>query len=347
MAGTRKNQADDWMPPRVYRGRSAYELKTRQGKTIRLCDLTCTNSQVWAEYERFIADHILALTFADLAGEYLNSMAFNDLATDTQKKYRAWMARIIRVFGDMQPDRILPQHIRKYMDKRGETARVQANREKALMSNVFKWGYERGKNQANPCAGVSNFSEQSRNRYITDEEYTAVYSEAPDVIRAAMEIAYLCMARKKDILNLRYTQLLETGIIIRQSKNSVAQIKAWTPRLRAAIALAESVPVTGIKPLYVIHKKSGNKYTENGLNYLWRRVKQRCEKRYPHLSFDFTFHDLKAKGISDLDGTLQEKQAIAGHKNIRSTAIYDRRIPIVPVVGGQDQKENGNARGNA
>ncbi|WP_054877764.1 hypothetical protein [Yersinia wautersii] len=53
------------------------------------------------------------------------------------------------------------------------------------------------------------------------------------------------------------------------------------------------------------------------------------------LDFNFTFHDLKAKGVSDLEGTLSEKQAISGHKNMGQTARYDRKIKIVPVVGNQ------------
>ncbi|WP_115115931.1 integrase [Serratia marcescens] len=53
------------------------------------------------------------------------------------------------------------------------------------------------------------------------------------------------------------------------------------------------------------------------------------------LSFDFTFHALKANGISDLEGSLTEKQAISGHKSISQTARYDRKTKIVPVVGGQ------------
>lgn len=66
---------------------------------------------------------------------------------------------------------------------------------------------------------------------------------------------------------------------------------------------------------------------------------KKCAKdrivKFPELSFDFTFHDLKAKGISDLNGSLAEKQAISGHKNIGQTAKYDRKTQIVPVVGGQ------------
>ncbi len=57
--------------------------------------------------------------------------------------------------------------------------------------------------------------------------------------------------------------------------------------------------------------------------------------KYPELAFDFTFHDLKAKGISDLEGSSYEKQTISGHKNVAQTARYDRKINVVPVVGGQ------------
>ncbi|WP_423732584.1 phage integrase central domain-containing protein [Hafnia paralvei] len=50
---------------------------------------------------------------------------------------------------------------------------------------------------------------------------------------------------------------------------------------------------------------------------------------------NFTFHDLKAKGISELKGTFSDKQAISGQKNATQTARYDRKTAVVPVVGGQ------------
>ena len=44
-------------------------------------------------------------------------------------------------------------------------------------------------------SGVKQFKEVSRERYVTDEEYNAVYEFGADVVRAAMEIAYLCVAQ--------------------------------------------------------------------------------------------------------------------------------------------------------
>ncbi|STD29132.1 Uncharacterised protein [Edwardsiella tarda] len=53
------------------------------------------------------------------------------------------------------------------------------------------------------------------------------------------------------------------------------------------------------------------------------------------MDVNFTFHDLNAKGIADLKGNIDEKQAISSHKNVEQTARYNRKIPIVPTVDGQ------------
>ena len=222
------------------------------------------------------------------------------------------------------------------MDKRGLKSRTQANREKAFMSRVFRWGYERGMVKGNPTKGVKQFKEVARDRYITNAEYQALYSIAPPIVRIAMELAYLCCARQADVLEMKKNQFMDEGILIRQSKTSVAQIKGWPPRLERAIQDSAALPLKkGMSSMYVIHQESGSKYTRYGFNSRWMKAKQEAKSRFPQLDFNFTFHDLKAKGISDLSGNLYDKQAISGHKNIEQTARYDRKIAVVPVVGGQ------------
>lgn len=84
-----------------------------------------------------------------------------------------------------------------------------------------------------------------------------------------------------------------------------------------------------------MHQANGSKYTRDGFNSAWAKARAAAEAVPPELQFDFTFHDIKAKGISDLEGTLQEKQDISGHRTITQTARYDRKIKIVPIVGNQ------------
>ncbi|MGM0514918.1 MAG: tyrosine-type recombinase/integrase [Pseudomonadota bacterium] len=336
MAGKRKNHADNWMPPRVYRGRSVYEFRHNNGRTIKLCPLDAAQSTVWLEYEKYIEQQKNEETFKTLSNRFLTSAEFTDLAFETQKDYQKYANKLMPVFGDVAPDNIKPEHVRRYMDKRGLKSKTQANREKTFMSRVFGWGYERGYVKGNPCKGVRQYKEKARERYITDAEYAAVFAVADDTVRAVMELAYLCCARQSDVIALTRDQLLEPGIFICQGKTGAKQIKAWSDRLRAAVELADAVPIAnGIASVYVIHQQNGNRYTRDGFNSKWRNAKLAAKAANPSLDIDFTFHDLKAKGISDLEGSLSEKQAISGHKNSSQTAIYDRKVKIVPVVGNQ------------
>lgn len=336
MPRARKNPEDNWMPPRVRKGKSAYEFRSPDGRTIRLCSADLTKAQVWTQYERFINDIKVGHNFSALCQEFFNSGDFHELAMETRKDYTKYFSKIDVVFGKMKPDNIKPEHIRKYMDKRGVKSRVQANREKAFLSRVFRWAYERGKVKMNPCQGVKQFKEQARTRYITDLEYKSLYEVAPPAVKVAMEIAYLCCARQGDILDLKKSQLTDQGILIQQSKTAVIQIKAWTDRLRAAVEMADTMSMhDGIISIYVIHQPSGSRYTRDAFNAQWMKAKKIAAEKYPELDFQFTFHDLKAKGISDLKGSLNEKQEISGHKNASQTARYNRKIAVVPVVGGQ------------
>ncbi len=51
MGRKRKNNADNWLPPRVSRGKSAFEFRPRSGGTVRLCGFNATPAQVWSAYK--------------------------------------------------------------------------------------------------------------------------------------------------------------------------------------------------------------------------------------------------------------------------------------------------------
>jgi integrase len=336
MAGKRKNPTDNNLPPRVYRGKSQFEFHPATGGSISLCPLTSPISLIWTRYEAELIDLVDKKSVAGLIGDFFESADFSRLGQETRNDYKKYSRKLIPVFGKLNPDAVKPQHIRKYLDVRGAVAPVQANREKSFLSRVYSWGYERGMVKANPTTGVRRFSEEARERYITDEEYAALYSVAPPLVQVAMEIAYLCCARQGDVLALQKPQLQQEGIFIRQGKTGKRQIKAWSDRLSTAIVMAGNLPVKpGVLSLYVLHQRNGNGYKRAAFNNHWNSAREHAAKKFPHLIFDFTFHDLKAKGISDLEGTLQEKQTISGHKQISQTARYDRKTKIVPVVGGQ------------
>lgn len=329
MARTRANKEDNWLPNRVYLKGPSFVFRPKGGGSIRLCAASAARSVVWAEYERLISE-LGGDSISRLIDEFFSSADFDSLSATTQKDYRKYSKPVLLVFGKMDPTKVEPQHVRAYMDKRGKKSRVQANREKAFFSRVFRWAYERGKVKKNPCTGVRQYKEVARDRYITDAEYQAVYDMAPAVIKTAMELSYLCAARKGDVLILRWSQVLENGIYIQQGKTGAKQIKAWSPRLRAVLALAKTLS-KNVLGTYVLIKPDGMPWTSNGFDSLWRRtmLAAREQTGWP---LDFTFHDLKAKAISDIEGSSRDKQLISGHKTEGQVSVYDRSISVVPAV---------------
>ena len=59
---------------------------------------------------------------------------------------------------------------------------------------------------------------------------------------------------------------------------------------------------------------------------------QRLASEQLERPLDCTFHDLKAKGISDYEGSSKDKQIFSGHKTESQVLVYDRSIKITPTL---------------
>lgn len=325
MGRARKNPKDHWMPARVYRGKSAYEWHPPAGGAIRLAPLAARPAVVIRRYDEEVARaNQTKGSVAALLEEFFDSLEFKSLASGTQRQYQKNSKTIIAVFGKMTASAVKTQQVRQFMDKRGESAQTTANRELALFSRVYSWAYERGKVPLNPCKGVRRFTEKPRDRYITDDEYYAVLAQAPDRLRAIIEIAYCCAARISDVLKLQREDIREEGIYIKQGKTGKEQIKAWTPRLRSAYEVAKGIGLQSTT--HVLTTSKGGPIAYNTFRKWWTTAKTKAEDANPDIAFDFTFHDIKAKSISDWEG---DKQKFSGHKTQGQVAVYDRKVPIV------------------
>lgn len=324
--GRKRKPGTEWLPQRVYKGKSAYEFHPKTGGAIRLVPLTASKAAVIRAYDEALAQLEMSQgTFKELVQQFIASPAFEELAVSTQKKYQQNARQVLKPFGKMQASNIKPEHIRQYMDLRGQQAQVTANREHSFMSKVFSWAYERGKVTANPCKGVRKFTERARERYISDAEYAAILKCSDPIIQAVMEISYCCAARVGDVLKLQAHQLQQDGIYIQQGKTGKAQIKAWSPRLQAAINTAKSFQVTR-SVSQVIANEQGQPLTYAAFRARWLKAKALAQEAHPNLNFEFTFHDIKAKSISDWDG---DKRRFSGHKSPQMVETYDRKTEIV------------------
>lgn len=335
MAGTRKNKADKWLPPRVYRGRSSYEYHPVEGGAIKLLKLPSDGNEteslkaeVWQAYAKQKDAPPQIDNISKLIAAFHKSAQFCTLSSNTQKDYLRYSTRIDRVFGHMLPDDIKPPHIRQFMDALATQGKVvTANRHHSYLSVIFSWGIESAWCLENPAKQVRKFREKPRDRYIEDWEYELVRKLASEssypYLAPMMEIAYLCRARTIEIRALTELNLTADGIYLQRKKGSISEITGWSERLQNAVTEAKSLfpdaPTNVHRPLF--HSKNGSAIPAESFKTAWARVMNNALES--GLKERFTFHDIKAKGVSDHD----TKES--GHRSKKMKAVYDRKPGVI------------------
>jgi len=219
------------------------------------------------------------------------------------------------VFGEMPCAAIEPVHVRQWLDKRGQAARVSANREKALLSHVLNmaraWGVMAGEN---PCVGIKGFSEKARGRYVTDAELQAVISEADAPLAAVLRLAYLTAQRPADVLKMMRSDVRDGFLHVDQNKTGAKLRIAVEGELAALLAVLMAPPV---RSLYLVSTERGRPLTAGSL-------RTRFEKAREAAGVDFQFRDIRAKGGTDA-GDLQAAQSLLGHAAATTTDRYIRQ----------------------
>ena len=347
MARKRISSDHSRLPKYVYIRRGYYIYRPyiapgKFGKDIKLCPEGSQISRVWAEYETIVKDCAPPKTLDWLIQQYLTSGQHLAKAPKTKKEYEKAATTLsnaetkVGPFGQVPADRITPGVIRKYIDARktkdGQPAPVAANREIAFLSICYSWAVERDILTTNPCKSVSRNSERARTRYVTPEEYQIVFhmASAWPHVQAAMEFAYLCRMRLAEVLDMRQSDILEQGLLIRRRKGSRHNITTWSTRLRAAVQLCETLPNPNIAPganTTLIRGQRGDKMTEDGFSTTWQRLMIKVAEAGRQR---FTFHDLKAAGVSDTEGN---KQEASGHRSAAMVDVYNRKLAEVKPAG--------------
>lgn len=237
-------------------------------------------------------------------------------AARTQKDNLKELDRLRLVFGAVLIENIKPHHVRSYLDKRGQTAKCRANREKALLSHLFnkarEWGYT---DSPNPCQGVKGFTESGRDRYVTDPEFQAVHAKADQTLRDAMDLALLTGQRPADVLKLKREDVRDGALFVAQNKTGAKRAIEIVGELAQVIERIASRKRERLSA-YLIQDDNGRPLTALAL-------RGRFDKARKAAGVAFQFRDIRAKTASDT-GDLGHSQRLLGHKNRDMTEHYVR-----------------------
>lgn len=252
----------------------------------------------------------------------------------TQKDNLKELKQLRKSFEQAPINSITPQIVAQYRDAR--TAKVRANREIALLSHMFtiarEWGLT---SNANPCFGVRRNKEKPRDYYAGKAVWDAVYAEAVQELKDAMDLAYLTGQRPADVLKTAMTDLNNGFLMVGQGKTE--------KRLRIRIedesnlsafisGLLERRSMSGIKTSTLITNASGLRMSQQMLRNRWDEAREKAAvkaaiERDQTLATSirqFQFRDIRPKAASEIE--LAHASRLLGHSTEEITKKVYRRV---------------------
>jgi integrase len=264
-------------------------------------------SEVWGAYEEM--QNGPRDTVGWMLSLYTDSQQFAKLKDKTKSDYLKAIdimkSRKIGAmsFGDAPLSSVTKRTVRGYLDS--YPSPVAANRHIAVLKAAWSWTEERHVIPENPCLGVKMNEEKPRQRYVTDQELDTVLAMAPEEIAQMMQLAYLLRARLGEVLALSTSDVSDTHVTLDRVKGSEGELTMLSERLRDAVSKVRGGD-------YIVHR-----YSESGFRSAWKRLQGKMDAAGIER---FTFHDLKAKGISD------HKDNFGGHRSPNMRKVYVRKL---------------------
>jgi integrase len=267
-------------------------------------------------------------TVRELWRLYQKSPGWLVLSDNTRADYLQCSVKVLETFGAARAALIRPADINRYLRVERADAPVRANREAALLSNLFNLGVERGDLDANPCKQVRRNKEQPR----TEAPETAVLGAfvawlvqsggQRKTIAQMAEFAAYGGSRRVEFLRLTWAQVDRVGGVVRIERAKQRGAKVWE-KITIGPQMADLLDrIERGKSEYVFCNRGGNPYSSRGFMANWGKWMAEAVKAGV-VSKRFTFHDLRAYYVTlhkSERGNLPDL-----HKNPATTArIYDR-----------------------
>lgn len=232
----------------------------------------------------------------------------------TQQDYQKHLKFLELVFGHMELQNIRPADVHQYIQQRGQNSKVQANREKAVLSAMFNFARRVGiVDCANPCSGIRGHSEKGRTCYVTDVEFKKVHDLADWWIQDVLDLALLTGQRPADVLKIELADVDKESIHVLQNKTGAKLRVALVGDLATVLARILGRERLGTQLLV---NRRGGALTDAQFRFAFDQARAKA-------GADWQWRDLRAKAATDI-GNLAGAQKLLGHRSRNTTEIYTR-----------------------
>jgi integrase len=280
------------------------------------------------EYARLTAGPDKA-AFAELVTNALADMKLT-IAASTYKNYCSCSRRVLDAFQEFTPQQVKPHHIARFLDDNKETPSM-ANLLHSFLRNTFKRAVRWGIVESDPTRDIEQFKTAGRDRLITDSEWKAIYANASPTMRCLMDMAYITGQRIGDVMAIKYADISEAGIYVKQQKTKTKRLIQMSPDLMAAIANARALH-TSVRAMTLFHKSDGSPLAYNTMYGHWSRACEAAKVENAH------FHDIRAGTATDANDAGMDSKGLLGHTSESSHKRYLRSKEVKKVEPMRSRK---------
>lgn len=249
-------------------------------------------------------------------GELINvyrAVGMDELKPATRVDYLNILNRLDHHFGRMRLNTLKPNQVAHFLEKRRKLGRgaTRANRERAVLSAVHKFGMRQLYCDYNPCTGVARNTERPKKRYVTNDQFLEVFERSNEAFQDLISAAYLSGVRQTDVISWSRTHNLRPeGIVYVQSKTSKPHTVHWSDALRFFVRRAMArFPESDL----VFLNTYGEPWTVSAIASQLQRLKA-----------GWSFKDLRAKAQTD------SPHSVLGHGAALET-MYRKMLKTAPV----------------
>lgn len=271
-------------------------------------------------------------TIGQLWRLYQDTAPWKRLADSTRRVYKEQWRILKPVWERALAAQVRPADVARYLRVERADSPVSANREVALLSNLFNLAVERGDIDRNPCKEVKRNPELPRGRLVERAElapfvtWALQQGDSARVLVSMAEFAALTGNRRAEFLRLHWPQVDEDLVRLQRAKGrggrSKRELVAISDALRAVLARMKAREgYSTMGPVFAA-PRTGNPYSEPGFKAMWNRLMAKA-LRDKIVAERFTFHDLRAHYATyyKLDhGVLPEMHA----SSATTAAVYER-----------------------
>jgi integrase len=247
----------------------------------------------------------------NLIVEYVGSSRYQKLSNSSRHQYWQAMKKIEATLGDKTLTTIRRSDFVRLHDKLGVTP-ATANRVSSVASVVFNYAVDMDYIGANPATRIKPYKLNEWSRWDVDE-VKKVIAKGNLIVSTAVALAFYTGQRESDILNMKWTDIRNGSIFVKQSKTGKEMEIKMSPDLTLYLS---AIPRTGP---YIIggHTK---------LTGPWFRKQFKVFTR--SLGIERTFHGIrKTVGalLAERGKNTNEIAALLGHKTLEMAAKYTRQ----------------------